>query len=249
MTGCTLVGSLGWEALLQSISVWPFLQPAHLFQLPKSWEFFHLTSPDAVPIFPFPSFLWWHLTFSCLPLNITPDTPSGMNYWNFPGKISFSFLLATSNVLLFFLSFFFFSSFLSSMPCLQAALGAALTIRIRNLEAIRLLVNHDKLMTILKTATTWLDLCFRELHLHVQEGELYWGSLKAKRPIRRFWKIMNYYVKTAWQKGVGVEMSRGLIGSPDDVCILQMWKEKSLFWNFALGRRKEWSEGRRGVEI
>ena len=178
MTGCTLVGSLGWEPLLQSISVWPFLQPPHLFQFPKSWEFFHLTSPDAVPIFPFPSFLWWHLTFSCLPLNITPDTPSGMNYWNFAGKISLSFLLDTSNVLLFFFSFCPFW-----VPCHVYKQYWVLLWRseIRNLEAIRLLVNHDKLMTILKTATTWLDLCFRELHLHVKEGELYWRESEGRK--------------------------------------------------------------------
>ena len=124
MTGCTLVGSLGWEPLLQSISVWSFLQPPHLFQFPKSWEFFHLISPDAVPMFPFPSFLSllnWHLTFSCLPLNTTADTPSGMNYWNFAGKISLSFLLATSNVLLFFFFIFvlfeFHAMFTSSTGC------------------------------------------------------------------------------------------------------------------------------------
>ena len=32
--------------------------------------------------------------------------------------------------------------------------GGALRIKIRNLEAIRLLVKHDKLMTVLKTGTS-----------------------------------------------------------------------------------------------
>lgn len=112
MTGCAVVGRLDWEPLLQSMSLCGLS-----FRL-QTLRILHLTSPDAVPTFPLPSFLSllnWHLTFSSLPLNTTPDTPSGMNYWNFAGKILLSFLLATSNVLLFIFVLLFF---LSSLACL-----------------------------------------------------------------------------------------------------------------------------------
>ena len=178
MTGWTLVDSLaenlcfraslcGLSFSLHPCSSFPSLENSFTWHLQMLYLFFHfLLFFDGIslsPVSPWTSLQIPHLGW-------TIETLLGR--FHFP-----SFLPHPMS----FCSYFFFLSFLSSMPCLQAALGAALTIRIRNLEAIRLLVNLDKLMTILKRGTTWLDLCFRELHLHVKEGELYWRESEGRK--------------------------------------------------------------------
>lgn len=58
-------------------------------------------------------------------------------------------------------------------------------------------MNNNKLTNILKPGKTRMDLCFREVPLHVKKEGLNWREAEGKRPIRRFWKIMNNGVKTA----------------------------------------------------
>lgn len=71
------------------------------------------------------------------------------------------------------------------------------------------------------------------------------GSLRAKRPIRRFWKIMNNGVKTARQKEVGVEMSRGLIDSTD----VNMKEKRKSFLKFYVGEKGGREREREGQEL
>lgn len=165
------------------------------------------------PAFPFPSLLLllnWDLIFFCTwlysnplwsPLQISHLRLMG-SYWNCAGQITTSFLPHPMAFYSYFSIFDFHARFTRHHWVVRA-----LRIRVRNLGVVRLLMSNTNEYSWV--SRDMVGPVFREVFLQVREEGLNWKESEGeKKAVGRLWQIMTNQVKTAWQKGTGMEMPR-----------------------------------------